>query len=77
VPRDPDRLPDWFVGGAGKRRLLSAVVRGGSDKTWTESELASASGLSPKNTVRRHIAVLVQAGVLTGSPGAYSLNKAN
>jgi hypothetical protein len=74
VPREPDRLPDWFLGGAGKRRLLAAVLRGGPDRAWTEQELAVAAGLTPKNTIRRHIAVLAQAGVLRGAPGDYHVD---
>jgi DNA-binding IclR family transcriptional regulator len=50
------------------------VLSGGPERTWTENEIAAAAGLSPKNTVRRHIAVLVQAGLLVGAPGAYRLN---
>ena len=74
MSRERDRLPDWFVGGAGKRRLLHAVVRGGSARTWTEKELAGAADLHEKNSVRRHIAVLLQAKLLLRRRDGYRLN---
>ena len=74
MARSPDSLPDWFVGGAGKRRLMYAVIKAGSKRTWTEKELAEAAELHEKNSLRRHVAVLLQARLLRGGPGAYRLN---
>ncbi|MBN1609263.1 MAG: helix-turn-helix transcriptional regulator [Polyangiaceae bacterium] len=76
MPRSLDRLPDWFLGGAGKRRLLEAVVTGGS-RTWTSQQLAAAARLGPKNSASRHVAVLVQAGLLTEVAGGYELEQAH
>jgi hypothetical protein len=80
VPRKPDLLPDWFVGGAGKRKLLSAVVSGevaGRPPPWDKQTLANAAGLHPKHTVFRHVEILVQSGVLEEDSGGYSVNPAS
>src|SRR5260370_31756532 len=77
MPRKPDLLPDCCVGGSGKRKLLSAVVRGeaaGRPPPWDKQTLATAAGLHPKHTVFRHVEVLIQAEVLTEGPQGYSVN---
>jgi hypothetical protein len=77
MPRKPDLLPDWFVGGAGKRKLLAAVVRGyadGQQPPWNKQTLARAAGLHPKHTVFRHLAVLVEAEVLVEGHDGFSVN---
>ena len=79
--READLLPDWFVGGAGKRRLLSALLREDSaqppwDATppWTQAQLAAAAGLHQKHTVWRHVAVLVEAEILVEDGARYGVN---
>jgi hypothetical protein len=74
MPRQPDLLPDWFVGGAGKRRLMRAVLDAGPDRRWTEQELADAAELGRKNSAPRHVAVLVQARILRERNRRYRLN---
>jgi hypothetical protein len=67
MPRKPDLLPDWFVGGAGKRKLLGALARGeadGKQPPWDKQTLAKAAGLHEKHTVFRHVQILVEADVL-------------
>lgn len=80
--READLLPDWFVGGAGKRRLLSALLREDASRPpwdqpppWTQAQLAAAAGLHEKHTVWRHVAVLVEAKILLEHGGRYRLNK--
>jgi len=84
MPREPDSLPDWFLGGAGKRRLLRALVderRRGLPWTepqpWSRSVLARAADLHQKNAVRRHLDVLVLAELLVVAGGGYRLNTAS
>ncbi len=77
MPREPDLLPDWFVGGAGKRKLLAALVRGeadGKQPPWDKQTLAKAAGLHEKHTVFRHVQVLVEADVLIEGSDGYSVN---
>lgn len=69
MPREADLLPDWFVGGAGKRRLLRALTDEGSQlwqsgPPWSQNELAEQAELTRKNAVGRHLRVLESAGVL-------------
>jgi hypothetical protein len=80
--REPDLLPDWFVGGAGKRRLLSALLREDPNRPpwdepppWTQAQLAVAAELHEKHTVWRHVAVLVEARILLEEKGRYRLNR--
>jgi hypothetical protein len=78
MPRKPDLLPDWFVGGAGKRKLLGALVRGEADgkpPPWDKKTLAKAAGLHEKHTVFRHLDVLVEANVLVEGTGGYRINE--
>lgn len=78
MPRKPDLLPDWFVGGAGKRKLLGALVRGEADgkpPPWDKKTLAKAAGLHEKHTVFRHLDVLVEADVLIESADGYRVNE--
>jgi hypothetical protein len=80
MPRDPDLLPDWFVGGAGKRKLLAALVSGeaaGKPPPWDKSTLARAAGLHEKHTVFRHVDVLVMADVLLEDTLGYGVNAAS
>jgi hypothetical protein len=79
--RRADLLPDWFLGGGGKRRLISALLKEDADQPpwdepppWTQAQLATAAGLHEKHTVWRHVAVLVEAGVLAEEDGRYRLN---
>ena len=77
MPRQPDLLPDWFVGGAGKRKLLAALARAEADgkpPPWDKTTLARAAGLHEKHTVFRHLEVLVLAGVLLADPQGYRPN---
>lgn len=76
MPRNADLLPDWFVGGAGKRRLLTALTNTDSPlweqgPPWTDIELASGSGLSKKNAIGRHLQVLERAELLLAVPGGW------
>src|SRR3954469_4959698 len=82
MTREADLLPDWFVGGAGKRRLLAALVR--RDPTappwnqpppWSKTTLAQAAGLHEKHTVFRHVAILRDAGLLVEDAGGFRLNE--
>lgn len=78
MPRKPDLLPDWFVGGAGKRKLLGALTRGeanGKPPPWDKKTLAEAAGVHEKHTVFRHLAVLVEAEVLIEDTDGYRVNK--
>jgi hypothetical protein len=78
MPRKPDSLPDWFVGGAGKRKLLGAIVRGeaaGQAPPWDKRTLAKAAGVHEKHTVFRHLEVLVQADLLVAGPDGYRVNR--
>lgn len=77
MSRKPDLLPDWFVGGAGKRKLLRALVSGtpnGESPPWGKKTLAKAAGLHEKHTVFRHLDVLVEAKVLIFDANGYRLN---
>jgi hypothetical protein len=82
MSRGPDLLPDWFVGGAGKRRLIRALVL--EDQTvapwdtpppWSKQAMARAAGVHPKNAVVRHVEVLVHAGLLQEEARGYRLNR--
>ena len=80
--READLLPDWFVGGAGKRRLLSALLREDPGQPpwdvpppWTQAQLAAAAGLHEKRAVWRHVAVLVEAGILLEEGTRFRLNR--
>lgn len=82
MPRQPDQLPDWFVGGAGKRRLLQTLVnRAAGDPPWNEvppwskAALAHAAGLHEKHTVFRHLEILALAGLLEEEGSSYRLNE--
>jgi hypothetical protein len=80
MPRKPDVLPDWFVGGRGKRQLFRAVVdreADGEPPPWTKAKLAKAAGLHKKHTVFRHLEVLVLANVLIEDPTGYRVNEAS
>jgi hypothetical protein len=77
MPRNPDLLPDWFVGGAGKRKLLGALLRGeadGKSQPWDKRTLARAAGLHEKHTVFRHLDVLVEADLLIERSDGYRVN---
>lgn len=80
MPREPDFLPDWFVGGAGKRRLLHALTHSDAalwnePHPWSKLVLAQAAGVHGKHTVFRHLEVLVLAGVLREREGGYQVNE--
>jgi len=78
MPREADLLPDWFVGGAGKRRLLRALTDPNSPlrKTappWSDVQLAEHAQLTKKNAVGRHLQVLERAGLLQEVAGGWEL----
>lgn len=82
MPREPDLLPDWFVGGAGKRRLLASLVRQDQSRPpwnrpqpWNKAVLAEAAELHEKHTVFRHLQVLALAGVLVEERRGYRLDQ--
>lgn len=78
MSRKPDSLPDWFVGGAGKRRLFRALVdpQAAVEKPpWSKAALARVAEVNVKHTVFRHIEVLVQAELLIEGPDGYRVNK--
>jgi hypothetical protein len=78
MPRKPDLLPDWFVGGAGKRKLLRALIHGeaaGKPPPWDQKTLARAAGVHEKHTVFRHLEVLVEAKVLIQDTAGYKVNQ--
>lgn len=82
MSREADRLPDWFVGGAGKRRLLRgllledrAIPPWDEEPPWSKLQLARAAGVHEKHTVSRHVEVLVAAGVLGESADGFRLNR--
>lgn len=81
VPRKPDLLPDWFLGGAGKRRLLRGLCDPDrtaepwtSPQPWTEAALAATAGVHGKHTVFRHLEILVLAGLLEPEGQGFKLN---
>jgi hypothetical protein len=77
MPRTPDLLPDWFVGGQGKRKLLGAVISGraaGKPEPWDKRTLAKAAGVHEKHTVFRHVQILVVAQLLLPAGDGYRLN---
>jgi DNA-binding IclR family transcriptional regulator len=73
MTRGLDSLADWFVGGAGKRRLLAALTAASPGDRFTQKELADTAQLHKKGSVVRHLQVLEHAGVLQrdGPRGAY------
>jgi hypothetical protein len=82
MSREPDLLPDWFLGGAGKRRLLRgllledrSVAPWDTSPPWSKQALARAAELHEKHTVTRHLQVLVEAGVLMETGGGLALNR--
>src|SRR4051794_6375253 len=82
MPREADLLPDWFVGGAGKRRLLRGLLLEdpnvppwNAPPPWTKTQLARAAGVHEKHTVFRHVQVLVAAGVLQETQAGFRLNR--
>jgi len=78
MPRKPDVLPDWFVGGAGKRKLFRALVGAelvSKPAPWSKAALAEIAGLHEKHTVFRHVEVLVLAGLFIEDSGRYRVNE--
>ncbi len=78
MPRNADLLPDWFVGGAGKRRLLEALTNGTAPlwhegPPWSGRDLARAAALSEKHAVTRHLEILELAHLLRQAPGGWEL----
>lgn len=70
MSRSSDSLADWFVGGAGKRKLLAALMAAPPGRRFTQKELADAADLHDKGSVVRHLAVLERAGLLArDAPG--------
>ena len=79
MSREPDLLPDWFVGGAGKRRLLHALAHPDAwvdePPPWSKKALARLASLNDKQAVNRHIAVLSLAKLLVRDGAGYRLNE--
>lgn len=78
MPRKPDVLPDWFVGGRGKRLLFRALADGevaGKVPPWSKAVLAGAAGVHKKHTVFRHLQVLVLAGLLIEESDGFRVNE--
>jgi hypothetical protein len=78
MSRKPDSLPDWFVGGAGKRRLFRALVDPGAvseQPPWSKAALARVAKVNEKHTVFRHVEVLVLAGLLIDGSDGYRVNE--
>jgi len=79
MPREPDSLRDWFLGGAGKRRLLYALAHsetwGDEPPPWSKKALARLAGLQEKNAVGRHIEILSRAGLIVREHGAYRVDE--
>lgn len=75
MTRASDSLADWFVGGAGKRRLLAALAEASPGDRFTQKELAEVAALHQKGSVVRHLQVLERAGVLQRerAGGAYTV----
>jgi|ERR1700733_6153112 hypothetical protein len=73
MARAADSLADWFIGGAGKRRLLSALTGASPGDRFTQKELATVAALHEKSSVIRHLQVLERSGILLrdGPRGAY------
>jgi hypothetical protein len=80
MPRKPDSLPDWFVGGAGKRRLFRALVdpaAASEQPPWSKAALARVAKVNEKHTVFRHVEVLVQAELLVEGSDGYRVNESS
>ncbi len=79
MPRPIDAVPDWFLGGAGKRQLLYALAHpeswGADAPPWSKKAIARLAGLQDKKAVERHIEALTRAGVILGGDGGYKLNE--
>jgi hypothetical protein len=78
MSRSPDSLADWFLGGAGKRRLLYALTHpetwGKDQPPWSKKALARLAGLQEKNAVNRHIEALRLAELIVRERGRYRPN---
>jgi hypothetical protein len=81
VTRERDELPDWFLGGAGKRRLVHAVVHPERWTTesppWSKKALARLAGLEERHAASRHVEILDRAGLLVRENASYRLNDAS
>lgn len=61
--RVADNVPDFFIGGRGKRKSLEALVHR-PGVVWTESTLAKAGGIGGNRSGRRQFKALRKAGLL-------------
>jgi hypothetical protein len=61
--REPDLLPDWFVGGAGKRRLLTALLAALKKMTREEERHQLARQLHITGNVARRKHAWLQAAL--------------
>lgn len=75
MPKPKLRLRDWLFGGAGKRRLLLALLLE-EQRVWTQVELARAAGLKEKGSVDDYLVALDQLDLLSrGGDGSYRFNR--
>lgn len=63
----PDAVPDWFLGGRRRRRLLELLTSDRSDG-WTVAELKTATPCG-QATAYEVVAVLADVGLLEATPG--------
>jgi hypothetical protein len=74
MPPYRQRLPDWLLGGRGKRRLLETVLLSEQPGPgWTRTQLARAIGQHPKARIDRYVGPLLQVGLLVEDAGRYRL----
>lgn len=77
MPKPKLRLRDWLFGGAGKRRLLRALLENES-RRWKQAELARAAGLKENGSVDEYLVTLDQLKLLRRRvDGSYMLNAAH
>jgi hypothetical protein len=62
-PPTADVVPDWFLGGDRKRRLLAALARPSEHENWAADELAEATSCGVA-TVYEVLRVLKEVGVV-------------
>jgi hypothetical protein len=68
------RLPDWLLGGRGKRRLLEALLLSEQPAAgWTRTQLARASGQHAKARMDLYVGPLLRVGLLVEDAGRYRL----
>jgi hypothetical protein len=73
VARKPATLRDWLLGSEAKRLLLRALLAEPS-RAWTKSDLARAARVGVYGGVDKHVAALVQLGLLHHVHGVWRLS---